>query len=273
MDPILALIISGIVSILVAYLTAQQKTKTELNKERARANIEVIMRQKHDYFYPFKHNADEFRGRLGHICQRLVDDPETSPKRKNMIIRMSQNFDSKDHEWFYSDSLDQPGGYFITSTVYLNCMLFYWIKRIQHEQPFMALDISNVGSNERVAYQNLEKKHKFVQPLAGDACDIYDFTKSIRVAIALEKGIPFGLHDAIGDSLYDRERKFLANYSDFCEQLLDEYKRVKLKPVLDFWTNIVDENGDIDKERIKKIRNLHTILNMLKFVQIRQDLS
>lgn len=272
MDPIFAVIFSGVVSILVAYLTARQKTKTELNKERAKADIEVIMRQKHDYFHPFQHKADEFRGRLGHIYQRLVNDPETSPKRKNMIIRMAQNFESKDYEWFYSDSLDQPGGYFITSTVYLNCVLFYWIRRIQHEQPFMTLEITKIASTERDAYQNLVKKHKFVHSLDGNICDIYDFTKSIRVAIALAKGIPFGLHDAIGDFFYDRERNSVANYNDFCEQLLDERKRVKFKPVLHFWTNIVNENGDIDEDRIEKIQNLQVTLNVLRFVQIRQDL-
>ncbi len=269
MDPILAVVISGIISILVAYLTAQQKTKMELGKERAKADIQINIQQKHDYFHPFKHNADEFRGRLNHIRRRLIHEPETSEKRKNMITRMSHDFETRNLEWFYSDSVDELGGYYITSTVYLNCIFFYWLKRIQHEQPFMTLDVSKVGDKERIAYQELAKEHKYVRRLTGDTFDIYDLTRSMRVSIALEHGIPFSLHDSLGDFMFNQEQKRLANYNDFCLQLLDESERTKFKPALNFWTNIVDKNGGVDQSRLNKIEDLHIILNVLKFSQLR----
>ncbi|MFQ5630866.1 MAG: hypothetical protein ACE5I1_19010, partial [bacterium] len=125
-----------------------------------------------------------------------------------------------------------------------------------------------VGSSELAAYQELATRHTFVRSLAGNTCDIYDFTKSMRVAIALAEGIPFGLHDAIGDLVLDRESGSFSNYNDFCEKVISEADKVKFKPVLNFWTNIVNENGDVNAAKIEKIQSLHIILNVLKFTQI-----
>ncbi len=258
MDGLIGVIVSGIISILVAYITAYQKTKNELNKERAKAELEVVMRQKHEYFYPFKNCANEFRGRLIHIERRLKDRNNDPEKHENMIRRLRQDFTSKKPEWFFNDSVGIEGGYFISSTIYQNCLLFYWIKRIQQEHPFIPLKIRNTNF----------KNDKLPASINKEECDIYDFIKNIKLAIALKKGIPFALHDSIGDFLYNYSEKRVLNYDEFCEQLRDENKRVKFTPVLNFWTNLVDNENKVDEERLAKIRALIAILKVLKDADI-----
>lgn len=145
MDFISITLIGGwIVSILIAYITAYLKTKSEFEKEYARLRLDVIMKQKHEYFFPFKFCADEFRRRIIHIQKILNREDFDNDKYENMIKRLKQNFKSKDLEWFFNDEIGSQGGYFITSTIYQNCMLFYWMKRIQSEQPFIPLDLGRV---------------------------------------------------------------------------------------------------------------------------------
>lgn len=47
METIIALIISGIISIFVAYLTARHKTNTELSKERVKLQLDILLQQKY----------------------------------------------------------------------------------------------------------------------------------------------------------------------------------------------------------------------------------
>lgn len=272
MDPIIAIVSSGIVSIVLAYITAHQKTASEFKKERAKAEFEVIMRQKHEYFYPFKHCADEFRRRLIHIEQRLRNNENATEKYDNMIKRFRQDFKFKKPEWFYNDKVGPEGGYFITTTIYLNCLLFYWIKRIEYEHPFISLEIRNTNtvSDALKRYEKYLESKKHLSTIKKENCDIYDFLKNIKLAIALDKGIPFALHDSIGDFMYNHSDKKLVNYDEFCEQLRDDSKRVKFIPVLNFWTNLVNDTNKVDEERLHKVSVLIAILEILKDTDVRQ---
>jgi len=90
MEAIIALLISGIISIIVAYLTARHKTNTELSKERVKRQLDVLLQQKYNYLLPFKYCADEFRRRLVHINDRLS---ENGKKQNEMILRFNQDID------------------------------------------------------------------------------------------------------------------------------------------------------------------------------------
>jgi len=271
MEPIIALIASGIISILVAYITAYHKTKSEFEKERARLRLDVIMKQKHEYFFPFKFCADEFKRRVIHIHKVLQKEEYDKDTYENMIKRLRQDFKSKDLEWFFNDEIGPTGGYFITSTIYQNCMLFYWMKRIQSEQPFIALDLGVSSAEAQKTYNKLSREERLITAIEKDKCDIYDFIKNIKIAISRQKGIPYGLHDSIGDFLFDYSNKRVINYEEFCEQLRDDRKTVKFIPVINFWTGLIGNDDEVDQERLQKIRVLRAILELLTNAEIREQ--
>lgn len=268
MDAIIAGIGSAIVSILVAYLTAYYKTRSELSKDRAKLHLDVVMKQKHDYFFPFKYCADEFRGRLIHIERTLRKKEFDDDKYEDMAKRFRQDFLSKDLEWFFNDTIGPEGGYFIASTIYLNCLVFYWMKRIQVEQPFISLKIK-VKSEEMSKYFDEDQYLASIK----EKCDIHDFIKNIKIAISRKNGIPYALHDSFGDFLFDCSRNRVINYEEFCEQLREDKKRVKFLPVLNFWTGLVDAQNKVNEERLKKISILIAILDLLRTAEIREEIK
>jgi hypothetical protein len=273
MDAIITLVGSGIVSILIAYLTAHYKTKSELEKERAKLQFDIVMKQKHDYFLPFKYCADEFRRRLVHIDAVFKHQDFDNDKYENMIKRLKQDFSSRSPEWFFNDAIGPEGGYFITATMYLNCTLFYWMKRIQAEHPFIPLDLDEKPMKAMEEYRQYAKEEKILTSLDHKECDVYDFIKNIKIAISREKGIPYGLHDSLGDFLFDYSNKRLINYEEFCDQLRDDKKRVKFLPVIKFWTGLVCDNDKVDQDRLRKIKVLLVILELFNRARIRESLK
>lgn len=265
MESWVALVVSGIVSVLVASITAaitaSLRTKHEIQKETAKTELAIRNMQKYEFIQPLKFIAHEFAGRLEHICSSLEN--EDSDAQKRMVQRLIQKVDLQPHEWYYQGDDISQGGYFITSTIYKNCVLFYWIKHILFKHPYILLDISTVpltvwNNYERYIGKNRKKSSSF----KNDTCDIFDIIQNIRIQLGVKKGIPYGLHDSIGDFL-DIEGK-LINYEEFCMQLMDENKAVKFLPVINFWTSIVDEAGIVDKDRLNKVRSLLTILDILE---------
>lgn len=271
MDTIITLVGSGIVSILIAYLTVFYKTKSELEKDRAKLHLDIIMKQKHDYFLPFKYCADEFRRRLVHIDAILRYQEFDNDKYENMIKRLKQVFSNRNPEWFFNDDIGPEGGYFITSTIYLNCTLFYWMKRIQAEHPFILLDFDEKPMKAMEEYRKYVKEEKILTSLNHKGCDVYDFIKNIKIAFSREKGIPYGLHDSLGDFLFDYSNTRLINYDEFCEQLRDDKKRVKFLPVIKFWTGLVCDNNQIDQDRLRKIKILLVILELFNRTKIHES--
>ena len=120
----LALVTAVITSFIGYYIT------------KSKMKHEIVAEQKYQYFLPFKSCADEFRGRLIHIESRLS---EKSERQQAMITRFDQRFETLKKEWYFNDEIGPNGGYFITSTIYINSLFFYWIKKIQMEFPYMDL--------------------------------------------------------------------------------------------------------------------------------------
>ena len=68
---LIALIISSILSLIIAFLTATIKTNYELKKEKIKREYEVTLKQKYNYFLPLKYCVDELRERIRHIVNSL----------------------------------------------------------------------------------------------------------------------------------------------------------------------------------------------------------
>lgn len=268
MESLIALIISGIISIFVAYLTARHKTNTELSKERVKRQLDVLLQQKYNYLLPLKYCADEFRRRLVHVNQRLT---ERSKKHNEMVKRFYQNMASSHKmEWYYSDEIGPNGGYYITSTIYMNCMLFYWMKRIQWENPYISLSLSDNSDELIKEYESNLKSIDYIVSI-NKKCDVYDFIKNIKIAISGANGIPYGLHDSIGDSVFNHTENRLINYEEFCTLLNDDKNRIKFLPVIKFWQNLGSSKDPIFRAKMNKIRVLIMVLKLLDKSDIREE--
>lgn len=263
-ETILAILISSVFSLIIAFVTATLKTRSELKHEKAKRELEISQLQKYNYFLPFKYLADEFSGRLKHITNRLLEDGE---KHDNMVRRFQVDLKS-DLSWYYDDDVKDKGGYFFTSTIYLNSMLFYWIKQIQDKYPYIPLKITETNLKELKQHNNLAGDQNYISKIEED-CEIRFFLKNIKMFIGGENGIPYGLHDSFGDFMFDYSKGSRINYDEFCNILSDKSSRIKFTPIIRFWLQIINHDGTINKKRVDKLINLINILDILKKTEIR----
>jgi hypothetical protein len=261
--------ISGVFSLIIAYITALYKTNLELKKERARGHLNIALQQQYNYLLPFKYCADDFRGRLIHIKKRLS---EKGKKHKEMVSRFNQTFDDKVAlNWYFCDDVGPQGGYYITSTIYMNCILFYWIKRLQHEYPFIPLKIKAPKESVMDNFRARAKGFRYKDAFINENCEIYSFIKTIKIILGGEHGIPYGLHDSFGDFMFDYTNNRLLNYEEFCRMLISEQNRIKFSPLLRFWGGLVDYKKNVADIRLKKIEDLIAVLEILKCAEIRES--
>lgn len=265
MDSILAISVSSIFSLIIAYLTASFRTRTELQQEKAKRELEISQQQKYNYFLPFKYLANEFGGRVKHIVDRLSEQGE---KHDNMVKRFRVDLNNKDHAWFYNDSIGPHGGYFFTSTLYLNLLLFYWIKQIQENYPYIPLKTTNGNSREIREHNKITEGQINITPISNE-CEISDFIKDIKRFIGGENGIPYGLQDSFGDFMIDYSKGTQINYDEFCRLLMDKSIRVKFSPVINFWSNLIEKSNQPNSARVTKLKNLANLLSILGTTEIR----
>ncbi len=237
------------------------------NEIEFKTQHDVTTNQKYFYFLPFKYSADEYRRRLIHIINRFS---EKGPKYQDMVNRFKQNFDTKTLEWYVNDQVGAEGGYFITSTIYTTCSLFFWMKRIQQEHPFIPLVLDDELKEIKDDYKKQCLNKNYYLSSISKECDIYDFIRNIKNAIAGKNGIPHGLHDSIGDLLFNYSENRIMNFFEFCEMLNDKNEWIKFSPVFKFWQGIVAKDGTIVAERLERICILKDILEHLKFANIRE---
>ena len=271
MEPLIAILSSGMISLVVAYLTARHKTSLELKREIARGHLSITLQQQYNYLLPFKYCADDFRGRLIHIKRRLKD-VDQKEKHQQMVSRFNQNFDDKDDlNWCFCDDVGPQGGYYITSTIYMNCVLFYWIKRLQHEHPYIPLKIRSTKREVMDNYKAHAKGFRYRDTFINEDCEIYNFIKTIKIVLGGENGIPYGLHDSFGDFMFDQANNRVLNYEEFCKMIINEQERIKFSPLLRFWCGLVDSDSQIADPKLEKIEDLIAVLEVLKHAEIRDS--
>ena len=162
-----------------------------------------------------------------------------------MISRFKKNDISKDLKWFFDDSIDS-GGYYLFSTVYLQCMLFYGVQKIASEYPYISLKLKNDSS-----VPNLKKR-----------TNISHFLKEIKKAISGFNGIPYGIIDSVGEFMLNGEKSM--NYEEFCKEIIEDESRIKFNKVISFWQNLCSSGNDIEGNvKLEKIVKLYEILHEL----------
>jgi hypothetical protein len=262
MEVLQQILLPGVLSIIVAVVTAYLTTRQQMGLERLKSTLDIEARQRFNYFLPFKYAADEFLRRLKHIETRLSAGESHPDKYKEMVSRFSIDIQGRTHKWFYDGRLNPPGGYFATSTMYMNCLLFYWMKRIQWEYPYIPLKL------EKSTLKARSREDRFVD---ADECNVYDFIKEIKVRISGYMGIPYGIHDSLGDALFEKDGERVMNYDDFSMKLMDIQERVKFSPLIEFWTGLILPGGEICAERLEKIRELIQVLELLQSASVRDS--
>ena len=275
-------IITFIVGALSAMITAILTYYVSLRTNKKATQHEIITEQKYHYFLPFKYQAQELLNRVRHIEKRLSED---QPAMKTYF---SVSFENKKLEWFFKDWIDyeklEPGGYFLASTIYMNCLLYYRMKVMQDKFPYIIANV--VDSLEEVSASTDLKLKNFISELVKDsslhASDDYkewlkykgelNLTKivsAIRVSTIMRKGegIPFALHYSFGDFISKEDG--VLNYEEFCSQLIDENQRMKFYPLINFWLTLVDDEGNINMPKLNKLRALILSLKLIDSVKLK----
>ena len=265
--PSLLALVTAIITSFIGYYITKSKMKQE-----------IVVEQKYKYFLPFKSCAEEFRWRLKHVESRLS---EKSEKQQAMITRFDQKFETRSKEWYFNDDIGPNGGYFITSTIYLNCLFFYWIKRIQTEFPYMDLKCKKsldkivekyymteldryVKSKE---FENVSRLKSKIKDRKGK-CFINDFIRHIKFTIGRVNGIPYAMQDSLGDYVFDSNKNKLRNYDEFCDILNDKNSRIKFTPLIKFWIGL-NSNDEVSQKKIDKIRAIILMFEFLGCMDIK----
>lgn len=266
--------LTAITAILVAIIGLYQAFRIE----RKNRNNEILKTQGFHFFLPFKYASLEFLDRIKHIENRLSDDGkvENMSKHENMKMRLkTKEVYSKEVEWFFNDEVGPDGGYFITSTVYMTCVLFYWMRKIQNEYPFIPLslnkklsEILESGSSQMHRCKNAEYKEIKGSAFEKKNVDIDSFIKKIKVSIGLADGIPYGLQDSLGDFL--SKDSGILNYREFVDLLRDEKSSVNFSPAINYWNNLVNTSGKINETRLNKLRKLIPVITLIESAEIRK---
>lgn len=273
MEKLTVIFISLITTIITGVLTHLLALKNDRRKEK----YELEKQQRHEYFLPFKYCAKEFLERIKHIEQRLHENDSKVKQRFSQETFLVE----KPLAWYFATKNDEGlGGYFIASTVYMNCLLFYRIREIQWKYPFIPLRFKKTISdfNNTIDYQMNRcvdswktDKNNSTLNIAGikykHELNIDEIIELIRVPIALKRGIPYSLHDSYGDFVW--QKKGLMNFEEFAKELANKEKSIKYKPIIDFWTQISDINGEIDELRLDKLRKLILILTFIQHGEVK----
>jgi hypothetical protein len=268
----IGLAVSIITAIITYFLT--------LRSNEAKVKIEILKEQKYKFFLPFKFACNEFMHRLIHIEERL-----SNPELKHIKTHFQQNFENKDINWFYTDWYNpeienmKPGGYFLTSTIYMNCILYQKINALLKEYPFLQVKleqnldeiIEDEKQIELEKYYKLiinkpEKHYRIIKQLKKikfkqKRLSVKELTLNIRTATIMKNGIPYALQDSFGDFVTKNHE--IINYDDFVKLLIDKDSRIKFKLIIEFWTSLVDNTGIPNEQKLDKIRALIIFLTMI----------
>ncbi len=183
----LPVILSGVTSVLVAFLTTSFKLKREYKLEKVKKNEQIRI----TYLHPLLVASQDFLERITDIRRRRKNEEE-----KNQMLAWFikiKNYNRQDKGSFVFWVNDE--GYFAMSTLYTTATYFSYASIIRQEFPFIEI---NPGDNKTLLYH-----------IAG-----------VRISVGGKYGIWEMIHDSLGSYLISREDNTVKNYRKFTRQLL-----------------------------------------------------
>ena len=280
-NTILTFIISVLTAGITAVVTYAVSIKTNLyNKE-----LELKREQAYKYFLPLKFIADELYYRLAHIENGLIT-------KGDVFIQLPQILENKDLEWYFTDWADSKrpsagaGGYFLITTVFMHAQLYNRINLILKEYPFLKIKLeesleSYIASqnNEQMSrcFKNaIEDEHtrkwiniKELSNLKGEI-ELVRLIKCIRLAAVMKGGIPYSFQTGFGQFI-DKQingKTEQINYEEFVRLLMDKEQRLKFLQLYRFYSNIIDNDNQIDELKLTKIRALMSSLLFFRNINL-----
>lgn len=274
-------IITVIISIITASTTALVTYFSTAKSNDAKVRQEILQEQKYKYFLPFKYHSEEFFHRLLQIEMAITEKDDT------ILSQFSNNFQNEDLESYFIDSND--GGisssrkYLKASTIYINCVLYYKMKIMQSEYPFMNVEIRQSIEKhikENHDYEQLKRCIEEVvtgkRPLQKNIVNNYikhqgklnlnKIVKNIRLSTVLREGIPYTLIYSFGDFI--TSGKEIINYEQFCKHLSNPNERIKFIPLINFW-NFNNEGTEILEKKLNAIRSLIVTLKLVELSDLK----
>ncbi len=273
---ILTFVISVLTAGITAFITYIVSIKTNLRHKES----ELKKEQAFKYFLPLKFIAEELHHRLAHIEKKCVD-------RADIDMQLSQKLDNKELAWYFKDWEDcednsvGAGGYFLVTTIFMQCQLYNRINALLKEYPFLEVSIgtSLVKTIDHLADPQLKRcyqkaindphtsKWAKIEALSEKTGNIQleDLTKCVQLTAVMRGGIPYALQTAFGQFIEKNQNgeTVQINYEEFARLLIDEEQRVKFQPVISFYSELVDANFKVDEKKLTKLRAL--LISLLLF--------
>ncbi len=278
MDIATTIIIAALTALVTSFIPEIIKHYLSIRTSATTRQQEIIKEQKYNYFLPFKNQAEELLNRVIHIEKRLEQ------KQQEMISHLQISYENKNLDWYFKDweNLEEKisGGYFLTSTLYMNCILYKKMSLMQEKFPFIEVEIkkslaeiANDKKDEKFQKYIQVKQEDVIQEenlipkwanLKGDNINLNRVIQAIRTSTIMRhgEGIYYGLHYSFGDFVTDD--KGIINYEKFCLMLIDDSQRVKFKPLINFWTGLIDKEGNINAPKLDRIRALIIALKLVE---------
>jgi hypothetical protein len=189
MQILLTAIISAVTSLLVVILTpvltTYRENKAQQRRDRERVNL--------TYLNPLRFYLVENHFRLTEILRRVSD--EGGRCEALLFVNSPKDVSEKNAEWFNGQ------GCYLISSCYLTACLFYQMRRVRDDLPFLRL-----GKNDDTKLMAL----------------------MIKVSLGFLRG--FGVfyltQPSIGNDMYLREEGRLMSYREFCQLLQSPERRI-----------------------------------------------
>ncbi|MCE7993329.1 MAG: hypothetical protein HEP71_15185 [Roseivirga sp.] len=263
--PLIIAVVTGIITYLVTIRTELWRRDSEIRREQASK-----------YFLPLKFSSEELYHRLAHIEKKIHI-------YKDINFQLPNTFEGKPFSWYFQDwnNPEAPeegaGGYFLTTTIYNHLQVYHRINRIIKEYPFLnarlnysLLDFIEAGDDAQVkrCYQQVINNEHSMQwtnletlALKQGSVKLESIIRVIRLAAVMKGGIPYGLQPSFGQFIDDNGEQL--EYDKFVKLLMDKEQRVRINPLINFYATLIDEEFELDDEKLIKLKALMVSLLLL----------
>jgi hypothetical protein len=216
-------ILSGLISVLVAFLTTSYQLRREykIEKEKEGEHIRIT------YLHPLLVASQDFLERITDIRRRRKSEEE----KVQMLawFKKIKSYDRRDKNSFAFWVNDE--GFFAMSTLYITAKYFAYASIIRSEFPFIEI---HPGDNKTLLYHIAD----------------------VRLSVGGKFGIWETIQDSLGSYLIDPEEKAVKNYREFCEAIIDDKEFTWFNRLVDFYR-------DIDKKLEDQLENIELSLQAL----------
>lgn len=258
---LIAIITSSFTSLATYLISIRSNKKTKED--------DFLRDQKIKYFLPFKYYCNEFLQRLLHIENLSVSSPETLSQIFN------SDFNNKTSDWYFTDyyvedNQEKIGGYFFSSTIYMHCILFYKIKLLQVQYPYLKIHFKQQVDSFKTGNPQLQRCASNIKDLdkltrkLKEIKTVRDIIEEIRTSTIMKNGIHYSLHDSFGDFVSNENG--VIDFEQFCLKLANKNDRIKFTPLIIFWSKI-----PFDDLRIERIRQLIIILTLMSSSKLKEQ--